>query len=103
VNKRTPSTNGANGRDKAGRFAKGNPGGPGNPLARQAQLLRSALYAAVTPSDVDAIVRAIVAQAKTGDVTAAKLVLDRLLGQPESIDLLERLEALETATERKDT
>ena len=31
----TPSTNGSNGRDVAGRFAAGNRGGPGNPYAKR--------------------------------------------------------------------
>lgn len=41
---------------------------------------RDALLAAVGPSDVGDIVRALVERAKTGDPIAARLVLDRLCG-----------------------
>ncbi len=79
-----PSVNGANGaegRDSSGRFTKGNGGGPGNPHVKQTALVRSALLSAVTVEDVGAIVKALVAQAKNGDVTAAKEIFDRCLGK----------------------
>jgi hypothetical protein len=84
VNEIIPLTNGSNGRDDAGRFAKGCPGGPGSPNARRVAELKSALLAAVSPEDVTAIVRSIVAKAIGGDVACAKLVLDRCLGRPET-------------------
>jgi hypothetical protein len=37
--------------------------------------------------------------AKEGDVAAAKELLQRLLGPPESVDLIERLDALEQKLE----
>lgn len=92
----TPSPNGANGRGPDGRFAKGNSGGPGNPYAKRAAKLRSALYEAVTDDDLRAIVAKLVESAKGGDIAAAREVLDRLLGRPEPIDLIARLEALES-------
>ena len=49
-----PSTNGRNGR---GQFAKGNPGGPGNPLARRTARLRSALLRTVTPDDIQRVAK----------------------------------------------
>lgn len=84
----TPSRNGPVGRDARGRFTKGNAGGPGNPHARKAQQLRSAMLAATTQRDVAAIVKALIERAKRGDVTAAREVLDRCLGKPQqSIEL----------------
>jgi len=48
-----PSTNGDNGdRDERGRFARGNPGGTGNPHAAKVARLRSALLNAVTEQDI---------------------------------------------------
>ena len=91
-----PSANGPDGpRDASGRFAKGNPGGPGNPHAARVAVLRSALLNAVTEGDIVAVVESLVAEAKTGNTAAAREVLLRVLGKPESFDLLERLEAIE--------
>jgi len=79
----TPSSNGANGlREGNGRFATGNPGGPGNPFARRVAALRSAMLTAVTENDVQEIVAALVQQAKAGDVVAAREILNRLIGKP---------------------
>lgn len=80
-----------------GRFAKGNPGGPGNPHARKVAALRSALIGAVSEQDVAAIVRALVEKAKGGDVAAVKELLSRTLGPAEALDVLQRLEAVEEA------
>jgi hypothetical protein len=96
----SPSTNGSNGRSTGGRFAKGNPGGPGNPHARRAARLRAAMYKAVTPADLRDVISALLSSAKGGDVSAAKELMQRLLGPPEAIDLLERLAALETKIEQ---
>ena len=90
-----PSANGENGRTPGGRFAKGNAGGPGNPYAKRVARLRSALFGAVKTSDVREVVTALLAQAKSGDVAATKELLQRLLGPPVELDLVERLEALE--------
>lgn len=91
-----PSANGTNGRDRTGRFAAGNPGGPGNPHARRVAALRSAMLGAVTDDDMEAIVSKLIALARSGNVPAAKEVLDRTLGRHLEADLLERLEQLET-------
>jgi hypothetical protein len=86
--------------EAGGRFAKGNPGGPGNPHARRAARLRAAMYKAVTPADLRDVISALLSSAKGGDVSAAKELMQRLLGPPEAIDLLERLAALETKIEQ---
>jgi hypothetical protein len=100
---KAPSPTGANGRGPDGRFLPGNRVAKGNPLARQAQELRVALFAAVSPKDLKAVVAKLIQLAKSGDVAAAKLVLDRVLGPPAEIDLLERLDKLEAALERRRT
>lgn len=93
-----PSTNGhdGGGRDRHGRFAKGNPGGPGNPLGAAVARLRAELVKAVRPADVRAIVRALLRQARDGDTDAARLLLSYTLGRPMEPDILERLERLES-------
>lgn len=91
----TPSPNGGNGRDEQGRFADGNAGGPGNPYAAQVGRLRSALLSAVTEDDMRDVVLALVGKAKKGDVKAARVLLDRVLGKPVEADLIARIEALE--------
>ena len=96
-----PSTNGENGeRNANGRFAKGNSGGPGNPFAKRVARLRSALFKSVSPQDLREVVAALLKQAKAGDVASIKELLQRLLGPPEAIDLVERLDALEAKIEQ---
>ena len=70
-----PKTNGTNGRKSNGQFAKGNPGGPGNPFARRIARLRATLLDAVGEDGLSEIVQELVSAAKGGDVQAAKLVL----------------------------
>lgn len=77
-------------RDEHGRFLPGNPGGPGNPYGQQTAALRSALYGAVTPEDIEAVARRLVALALGGDVAAARLLFDRCLGRDDQRVLLER-------------
>ena len=79
---RAPSTNGANGRDSRGRFVKGNRGGPGNPHARRVAKLRSALLRAVSADEVRGIVQALVSKARAGDVPAARMLLEYVIGRP---------------------
>lgn len=93
----SPSPNGASGRGPNGRFAKGNPGGPGNPNAKRVARLRSALLKSVTPEDMQQVVAALLAQAKAGDVPSIRELFQRLLGPAEAVDLTERLDALEAA------
>lgn len=75
----SPSTNGRNGR---GQFAKGNPGGPGNPNPRRTAALRKALLSCVTTDDIRAVVAALITKAKAGDLPAIRELLDRTIGRP---------------------
>ena len=88
------------GRDQCGRFAKGNPGGPGNPYTAKIARLRSALLSAVTEDDVRQIVERLVRLAKDGDTVAIRELFLRTLGRPLEPDILERLESLEAAVQQ---
>jgi hypothetical protein len=52
----SPSPDGSNGRDSCGRFARGNLGGPGNPLAKRTAALRSIMLDAITEDDLREII-----------------------------------------------
>jgi hypothetical protein len=69
-------------RESNGRFARGNPGGPGNPYARQVAAMRVRALDSVSGDDVEAILAKMVELAKGGDVPAARLVLQYTLGRP---------------------
>ncbi len=100
-----PSPNGANGtsdRDTRGRFRKGNPGGPGNPMARRVGKLRAALIRSVSPDEVREIIASLVKAAKGGDKSATRLLFDRILGPPIQADYEERLATLERLVEATD-
>src|SRR5436190_3176364 len=72
-----------NGRDSNGRFAKGNPGGPGNPYGRKVAQLHRAALAAVREEDLYEIFQTLVIHAKAGRIPAIKLVLAYTLGKPQ--------------------
>lgn len=93
---RIMDTHQSNGRDPNGRFARGNPGGPGNPHAGQVAKLRAAILRAVYEGDIETIIAKLVEQAREGDLAAAREVLDRTIGKASQSDLLARIEALET-------
>ena len=73
-------------RDQRGRFAVGNPGGPG-PLgfSQRVNTFRRTMLAAVTEDDIREIAQQLVANAKTGDVFSARLVLQYCLGDPAAL------------------
>jgi hypothetical protein len=73
-----------NNQDEQGRFIKGNKAAVGNPNAARVARLRTALLAAVSPDDISDIIKSLVRQAKSGDVAAAKLLLDRCIGKDEN-------------------
>ena len=90
-----PSTNGGNGRGPDGRFKKGNAGGPGNPLVRRVQVIRSVLVNAITPEAIQAVVQTLISKAKDGDVAAAKIIFERGAGPAQALDIELHLTELE--------
>jgi len=65
-----------------GRFAKANPGGPGNPHARHCARMLALLRASISDEEMVAIIRKLVEKARAGDVSAAKLLMSYNLGKP---------------------
>ncbi|MCR9294589.1 MAG: hypothetical protein NXI32_17870 [bacterium] len=90
-----PSPTESNGRGPNGRFLSGNRIGKGNPAAKQAQQLRFTLMNSVKPADLEQIIGKLIEKAAAGDVQAAKLIMDRVLGPPLSLDIEERISQLE--------
>lgn len=83
------------GRDNAGRFAQGNPGGPGRPRRVVELDYLAALGDALTLEDWAAIVRRAVADAKNGSGAAREWVSKYALGSnPTGLFDLARREAL---------
>ena len=73
------------GRDaKTGQFAAGNTAALGhvNPTARARAELQKALIAAVTPADIEALTRRLLADALAGQVPSAELLLKYVVGKP---------------------
>lgn len=81
------------GRDARGRFAPGNPGGPGNPFARQVAALRQALVNSVTEEDIQEVMQSLKQQAKEGNWQAAKLFLQYVVGKPQPAPEPDRMDA----------
>src|SRR5258708_3197283 len=75
-----------------GRFTRGNPGGPGNPFARQVAELGKVMLQAVTPEKMLVIAGAMIERAQKGDVAAAKLLMQYTLGKPAATVEPDRLE-----------
>jgi hypothetical protein len=70
--------------------------GRGSPLARKAASFRAALFRSVTRTDVVSVARALLREARSGDVQAARLVLAYLLGEPLAHDIEAELDELRT-------
>jgi hypothetical protein len=73
------------GRTPDGRFAKGNPGGPGkhgNPFARRTADLRKAFCNALTQRQMRELARSLHERALQGDTAAARLLLSYGVGRP---------------------
>jgi hypothetical protein len=68
--------------DENGKFAKGNPGGPGRPKKEREQKFYEITLTAVTFDDWKAIVCKAKDQAKRGDAVARKWLSDYLIGPP---------------------
>src|SRR5260370_41631105 len=73
---------GDNGRDARGRFAAGNPGGRGNPLARRVAELRKGLLETVTDEELRIVAGQLMGKAKFGDLAAMKLLFQDVWGKP---------------------
>jgi hypothetical protein len=73
------------GRDARGRFAKNNPGGPGNPFGRRLAALRQALLAAASDEDIRAIATRLLREAQTGDPLSVRLLFLYTLGRPAAV------------------
>ena len=86
-------------RDRLGRFQPGTAPGPGR--AAHTQEHRAAMREAVTPEDVRSILGTLKDLALAGDINAARLVLDRVLGRPREAapDLVLELPDLGNASE----
>jgi hypothetical protein len=69
-----------NGRDSHGRFATGNPGGPGGARRRQSELRRAA-EEAIDPEHIAAMIRKATRMGLEGDLTAMKIVFERTCGK----------------------
>ncbi len=95
----TPSPAVDNGRTVGGTFAPGNTFGKGNPHAKRVGALRSALLDAVTEDDVREVLAALIREAKDGNVAAMREFFSRVLGQPEAVDILNRMSELEALLE----
>ena len=84
-------------RNENGQFAKGNPGGPGNPYGRRTADMRSQMLSAITDADVKAVAGKLVDKAKEGDLAAIKLLLSYTVGRPDAapdpdrVDISDRL------------
>src|SRR5947208_2550491 len=62
-----------NGRTAQGRFAKGNPGGPGNPHARHCARMLELFRNAISDEEMFRLVRKLFEKAEAGDTSAAKI------------------------------
>src|SRR4051812_47078161 len=94
----TANTNQANEnatRDAKGRFAPGNPGGPGNPFARQVAELRKAIVHAAKPELIERVIAKMGELGAEGNVQAAKLFLAYSVGKPKPAPEPDRMDAEE--------
>jgi hypothetical protein len=75
----------AHGRDNHGRFAQGNPGGPGRPPTAKERGYLEALTAVCTLDEWRGICRRAVKDAKAGDARARDWLSKYLVGEPHSL------------------
>src|SRR4029077_4070264 len=86
------STTSTEGRNVSGRFAAGNPGGPGNPFARKTAALRAYLINHVSERDMQDILDILLLNAKGGHLPTIKFLFSYVLGKPKPVvepDLLD--------------
>lgn len=87
----TPATTPAP-REPDGKFAVGNPGGPGRPKGRRVTEYRRAAEEAVSPEMVRGVLRKVAMQALQGNLTAARIIIERTLGRPAEVPAGEPLD-----------
>ncbi|MEM9752661.1 MAG: hypothetical protein AAF916_04680 [Planctomycetota bacterium] len=68
-------------RDSKGRFLKGTPGGPGNPMFFRLAEYRKTINDAVTPAKLRKVLAVLIRKAEQGDLMAIKELLDRTVGR----------------------
>jgi hypothetical protein len=90
------------GRDSQGRFSKGNPGGPGNPFARQVGRLRTVLLERLDEDKLRAIADKLLELAMEGDVAAMRLLLSYTLGRPAAAVEPDELDVQEIELHRRE-
>ena len=78
--------------DRKGQFVLGNPGGPGNPFARQIAEFRKAVFEAVGLEKMRTVAMAMADRAAEGNVAAAKLIFQYTLGKPAAAVEPDRIE-----------
>src|SRR5271166_6331543 len=69
-------------RSAGGQFLPGNPGGPGNPFARNVASLRAAFLRRLTPEHIEEIAGILHEKARSGDLAAIRLLLAYSIGKP---------------------
>jgi hypothetical protein len=74
---------GMDGRNALGQFVSGCKPGPGNPHSAAVARNRAVLLEAVSVEELREVVRGLLEQALSGDIAAARLVLERCCGRPE--------------------
>ena len=72
--------NGAYNRPGDGKFRVGNPGGKGNPLAKQMYANRQMLVTSTDPKAAMRVWRGVIKEAERGNVQAAKLFIEMWAG-----------------------
>ncbi len=103
MNRRRSTSNGSNGgRCADGRFAKNNPGGPGNPRARHSWALKRRMMDAISPQELVHVMRELYAAGCAGDTVAAALLLRYILGPPPRSIPLDANDSEPSADERFD-
>jgi hypothetical protein len=80
------------GRQANGKFAKGNPGGPGNPHARETARILQLMKSEVSDEDILDLTRKLVERGKEGDVGAIKVIFAYKIGKPQPAPLPDWIE-----------
>src|SRR5437667_7057604 len=77
----TPETQESTGRDAKGRFTLGNPGGPGNPYARQTAHIRRVMLSLVQAEHIAIFYNAVLKKMAEGNVSAMRLYAEYMMGK----------------------